>query len=213
VRGAAVHKISDGALRVDGELSGFLLAVALLAAVQAVMHINFFISLALGGVLNLLVGRGLAAAKAAATLPHAPAAPAALSVRERCAAIGRRPVVWYAGAGLVLAAAVGALALFVSLSGWPTAADAGIGLVGSRSLGALFALGLLAGLLTFGGAYTAIPFVQQDVVVKGAWMLNQQFLDGIAIAQVIPVRFRSAPSCVCVSPGDSDRVCGGRRRL
>lgn len=41
----------------------------------------------------------------------------------------------------------------------------------------LFVSGLKAGLLTFGGAYTAIPFLRQDVVGRG-WMGDGTFLDG-----------------------------------
>jgi hypothetical protein len=63
-------------------------------------------------------------------------------------------------------------------------------LVGNNSLPGLFLLGLLAGLLTFGGAYTAIPFVQQDAVIRGQWLTSIQFLDGIAIATILPGNFR-----------------------
>ena len=50
----------------------------------------------------------------------------------------------------------------------------------------LFGYGLRTGLLTFGGAYTAIPFLQQDAVVLGAWMTDQQFLDGLALSSILP---------------------------
>lgn len=50
----------------------------------------------------------------------------------------------------------------------------------------LFGYGLRAGLLTFGGAYTAIPFLQHDAVVAGAWMTDQQFLDGLALSSILP---------------------------
>jgi chromate transporter len=50
----------------------------------------------------------------------------------------------------------------------------------------MFGYGLRTGLLTFGGAYTAIPFLQQDAVVTGAWMTNQQFLDGLALSSILP---------------------------
>jgi chromate transporter len=46
--------------------------------------------------------------------------------------------------------------------------------------------GLKAGLLTFGGAYTVIPFLQEDAVVHGAWMTNAQFLDGLALSGLLP---------------------------
>ncbi|MBL8089300.1 MAG: chromate efflux transporter [Anaerolineales bacterium] len=50
----------------------------------------------------------------------------------------------------------------------------------------LFISGLRAGLLTFGGAYTAIPFIQHDAVEVGKWMTNAQFLDGLALSGLLP---------------------------
>jgi chromate transporter len=50
----------------------------------------------------------------------------------------------------------------------------------------LFATGLKAGALSFGGAYTAIPFVQDDAVRQNRWMTNEQFLDGLVLAGIIP---------------------------
>ena len=43
-----------------------------------------------------------------------------------------------------------------------------------------------AGLLTFGGAYTVIPFLQQDAVVASGWMTNRHFLDGLALSGILP---------------------------
>lgn len=53
------------------------------------------------------------------------------------------------------------------------------------SLAALFVAGLKGGLLTFGGAYTAIPYVRADTVGRG-WLSDASFLDGLAIASVLP---------------------------
>jgi chromate transporter len=50
---------------------------------------------------------------------------------------------------------------------------------------ALFAAGLKGGLLTFGGAYTAIPYVRADTVGRG-WLSDGQFLDGIALGNLLP---------------------------
>lgn len=50
----------------------------------------------------------------------------------------------------------------------------------------LFIYGLRSGLLTFGGAYTAIPFLQHDAVITGQWMTNQQFMDGLALSSILP---------------------------
>lgn len=49
----------------------------------------------------------------------------------------------------------------------------------------LMLAGLKAGLLTFGGAYTAIPVLREDVVEKG-WMGDGQFLDGLALSGILP---------------------------
>lgn len=53
------------------------------------------------------------------------------------------------------------------------------------TLAALFLAGLKGGLLTFGGAYTAIPYVRADTVSRG-WISDATFLDGIAWAGVLP---------------------------
>lgn len=57
---------------------------------------------------------------------------------------------------------------------------------GEASLPGLLWSGLKAGLLTFGGAYTVIPFLQEDAVSDGAWMTNAQFLDGLALSGLLP---------------------------
>ncbi len=71
-------------------------------------------------------------------------------------------------------------ALFFPLSFVPQVA------VAAPALLTLFVFGLRTGLLTFGGAYTAIPFLQHDAVVTGAWMTNAQFLDGLALSSILP---------------------------
>ncbi len=50
----------------------------------------------------------------------------------------------------------------------------------------LFGAGLRTGLLTFGGAYTAIPFLLHDSVEVGGWLTREQFLDGVALGGVLP---------------------------
>jgi chromate transporter len=49
----------------------------------------------------------------------------------------------------------------------------------------LLLAGLKAGLLTFGGAYAAIPFTRQDLVGRG-WVEDGAFLDGVAFAGMLP---------------------------
>jgi chromate transporter len=50
----------------------------------------------------------------------------------------------------------------------------------------IFLEGLKAGLLTFGGAYTVIPFLQDSAVNGHHWLTSGQFVDGLAISGVLP---------------------------
>jgi chromate transporter len=93
---------------------------------------------------------------------------------------GRRAAAWLA---LIAAAGVAAA---VHMAGWgelQVAEPAVVG--GSAAWPALLLAGLKAGLLTFGGAYTAIPFVRADTVGRG-WIDDGRFLDGVAFAGVLP---------------------------
>ncbi|HXG81874.1 MAG TPA: chromate efflux transporter [Sphingomicrobium sp.] len=88
----------------------------------------------------------------------------------------------------VLAVAIAAFGL--ALAWWTTEPDGfgpAIDLISpaSVSAAALFLSGLKAGLLTFGGAYTAIPFVRHDAVGRG-WVSEGQFLDSLALSGIIP---------------------------
>jgi chromate transporter len=85
---------------------------------------------------------------------------------------------------LVTLAAV-ALATAVALWTAPTAKLVETVVQGQASVLLIFAAGLKAGLLTFGGAYTAIPFIRDDAVGRG-WLTDGQFLDGLALSGVLP---------------------------
>ena len=50
----------------------------------------------------------------------------------------------------------------------------------------IFLEGLKAGVLTFGGAYTVIPFLQQSSVDAHHWLSDAEFIDGLAISGVLP---------------------------
>jgi chromate transporter len=50
----------------------------------------------------------------------------------------------------------------------------------------VFLEGLKAGLLTFGGAYTVVPFLQDSAVDSQGWLTNAEFLDGIALGGILP---------------------------
>ncbi len=95
----------------------------------------------------------------------------------------------YSVAALIVAFAAGAAMItggLPSLIGSQVPGDAAQ-LVQQGTVGplALFLSGLKAGLLTFGGAYTAIPFVRGDAVGRG-WVTDGQFLDSLALSGIIP---------------------------
>ena len=50
----------------------------------------------------------------------------------------------------------------------------------------IFFEGLKAGLLTFGGAYTVIPFLREAAVENHHWLTASQFNDGLAIGGILP---------------------------
>jgi chromate transporter len=50
----------------------------------------------------------------------------------------------------------------------------------------IFWVGLKAGLVTFGGAFTVIPFLHNSAVGGHHWLTNGQFVDGLALSGVLP---------------------------
>ncbi|SPN99768.1 uncharacterized protein DNG_02619 [Cephalotrichum gorgonifer] len=97
--------------------------------------------------------------------------------------IARR--LWIPAAALFVLQYVG-YALYVVFRGVPSPVSLALGIAQTPSLINLFVLGLVAGMLSFGGAYTAIPFVQVEAVLMGAWLPQSVFIDAIAIGNVLP---------------------------
>ncbi|RYP47385.1 hypothetical protein DL768_006553 [Monosporascus sp. mg162] len=97
--------------------------------------------------------------------------------------IARR--LWIPAAAFFILQYVG-YALYVVFRGVPSPVSLALGIAQTPSLINLFVLGLVAGTLSFGGAYTAIPFVQVEAVLMGAWLPQSVFIDGIAIGNILP---------------------------
>lgn len=95
-------------------------------------------------------------------------------------ALDQRP---WVGAAIAVAAVIAAILFGIHLEVAPPAVA--ISAEPSPQLAALFVAGLKGGLLTFGGAYTAIPYVRADTVGRG-WLPDGVFLDGVALAGVLP---------------------------
>jgi chromate transporter len=75
--------------------------------------------------------------------------------------------------------------------GWVVAALMGAALVWGPALwapvlGRLNLLLMKLGLLAFGGGFTLIPLIQQEVVERLGWLTTREFMDGIALGQVTP---------------------------
>ena len=75
------------------------------------------------------------------------------------------------------------IGVYAALVGVPGNASVAVPGLTSRTAGAMLAVGLLSGLLTFGGAYVLIPFIAG---LHAAWLANQVLLDAIAITLCLP---------------------------
>lgn len=89
-------------------------------------------------------------------------------------------------AGLLFVLQYVGYAVYVVYHGVPSPVSLALGIALTPSLINLFVLGLVAGSLSFGGAYTAIPFIQVEAVLKGGWLPQSVFIDCIAIGNVLP---------------------------
>jgi chromate transporter len=161
VQVAVAALIVRAVFRIGGHVvtDRWLWAIAVLAAGAQLAGVHFALILAVGGIIYLMARHGLSTA-ALGVIALAAAGTVAFAVRN------------------------GGLAGLDALShaGGPSAAVA----QATVPLLLLFWSGLKAGLLTFGGAYTVIPFLQRDAVTQGAWMSNAQFLDGLALSGLLP---------------------------
>jgi chromate transporter len=73
-----------------------------------------------------------------------------------------------------------------AVSPLPAVARVLTGAVTVSLTGEIFLAGLEAGLLTFGGAFTVIPFLQESAVQGQGWLTDSQFVDGLAMSGVLP---------------------------
>jgi chromate transporter len=103
----------------------------------------------------------------------------------------QRRWLWSGLLGLVFVCAIWQLSPVIAgreplLPAAPTSVSAETRHTGQASPATLLGSGFRAGLLTFGGAYTAIPFLKEDAVERGRWMTERDFLDGVALSGILP---------------------------
>lgn len=168
----SVHKIGDFSFR-NHETKVWdwgLAFVGALAAFQTVLNVNYFISKIHLVIVYILLRWAY---------PHGGKAEASSRSQLGWQALC---IVWTVAPMLVFIAAsfaYGRLDEFVPM---------GVGV--AKRLGntqaAQFIVGLVSGLVTFGGAYTALPFVQYEAVKSGGWIVNQVFLDSLSMCSILP---------------------------
>ena len=158
VQAAVAALIVRAVHRIGGHVLAdrWLWAIALVAVPAQLYGVHFGITLVAGGLAYVLAKQGW------------PSLAAGLLI------VCSMALLWWIARNNFELAALGSAAL-----------RQGTGLA-ERSLWELFVSGFKAGMLTFGGAYTVIPFLQEDAVADGAWMTNTQFLDGLALSSLLP---------------------------
>jgi chromate transporter len=161
VQVAVAALIVRAVVRIGGHVvtDGWLWAIAIIATGAQLAGVHFGMILVVAGMVYVLARRQL------------------LAVATALAALAVVGVAGYVTLN-------GAFSGLDALTG--SSADEEAVLRDSMPLAALFWSGLKAGVLTFGGAYTVIPFLQRDAVTQGAWMSNSQFLDGVALSGLLP---------------------------
>jgi chromate transporter len=70
--------------------------------------------------------------------------------------------------------------------GLPTLALIAVGAITGTLALEIFWEGLKAGLVTFGGAFTVIPYLHDAAVEGKHWLSESQFIDGLAMSGVLP---------------------------
>lgn len=139
-----------------------LLAIAVLAAAGEMLGVSFFVTLPFAGIAY------------------------ACSCRRRWPALIVVAVAFGAAVGVLSPVLRGDASWLGRVDEAAVAAAGTPRNAGGAGAPELLGSGLRAGLLTFGGAYTAIPFLREDAVEKGGWMTEHDFLDGVALAGMLP---------------------------
>lgn len=149
----SVHKFSENFLisNRDGNFNKSLFYLCILSLIQNALHINFFITLFLFGVIYTLIDK-----------------------KYKWTAI------------IILSLQYIGYITYVIIKGYPSSFSFGFGITKVPNPESIFALGLLTGSISFGGAYITIPFVETEAVIIGKWISEKTFLNGIAIGQILP---------------------------
>ena len=179
----AVHRIGEHIL-----VDRWAWVIAIAAAIATFAGVAFWLVLSLAGVAYVVAGR-LGPVRPAGPTPvsrlgaHGPAvASVPAGQRVRNATLVSMGALAAIGAIWAVAVVVGLVAQAGSGGAVPAPTTPA---PSDPTIPAIFVSGLKAGLLTFGGAYTAIPFVRDDAVGDG-WISDGQVLDAVALSGILP---------------------------
>jgi chromate transporter len=163
----ATYKLAESALcnKAKTEIVWERGLLCLFTFLTSVIQLNFFISLGVSGIANALF---------VYATHHKDN-----QYRQWACII----VAW-----LFLIGAIGFYGLYVSIHGVPQGSmiSSENSTVTGTSYSSLLELALIAGCVTFGGAYTTLPFIYAAAVTSGGWLSDRQFLDAIAITNMMP---------------------------
>lgn len=158
----ATFKLSESALlnKAKTQLNWYRGFLCLFCFLTSVLRLNFFIALGACGVMNTL-----------------------FVIAEE-----KKEFFYNILSVLFAIGTIGFYGLYVSINGVPSGSMIGSSnsTVSGTSYSSLLELGLIAGMVTFGGAYTTLPFIYAAAVTSGKWLTENQFLDAIALTNMMP---------------------------
>ena len=184
----------------NGTVDLFLLFIATFSAIHSIAFLPFYLTIAYALIAPFLIefGRSPSAVEAtekagkemeplSASVPVTIKVESAATTTPQPIMVGPYPVVGFVLFCLFTAACIIAYVIYGVYNGLPGTPAIGFGHVASKNLnGSIFLVGLMGGLLTFGGAYTSIPFLWEEAVTVAGWLSSTTFIDALAIGQMIP---------------------------
>ena len=195
----AVPRIAEGAMSDEAkELDFVLVFVAVFSTVQQLAYVPFYLTLAYAVIVLPLARLGNNHCCASGDDEERQPAVAAVAEQQpptddvcprwNARVLHKRYTFLGLGlAGCFTACVIVGYVVYAVFAGLPGSPAIGFGKTSaSNLLGSIFLVGLMGGLLTFGGAYTAIPFVREEAVTIAHWLNSTQFIDGLALGNVVP---------------------------
>jgi chromate transport protein ChrA len=197
----AIPKLGEHTIKSsDGSTDLFLLFIATFSAIHSIAFLPFYLTLVYAFIAPLVIERGRVDAPQTVTAEMEPvsdgATASAVTVKDGSTSaredaspvmVGGYPLLGFVLFCVYTVVCIVAYVIYAVYNGLPGTPAIGFGHVATSNLnGAIFLVGLMGGLLTFGGAYTSIPFLREEAVTVAGWLSSTTFIDALAIGQMIP---------------------------